>query len=136
VKANGRAHRMLRARPVDRLAEELEVMRALPGAEPDVDRRWVIRVTPDPYLRFDSNDYSLDPALVGRRVAVRAGQQEITAVALDSGEFACRHQRSFARHRTITMLEHARTLKERRGEQRQDVVVEQRPLAVYDELIA
>ncbi len=34
------------------------------------------------------------------------------------------------------MLEHARTLKERRGERQQDVVVEQRPLAVYDGLIA
>ncbi len=136
AKANSRAHRMLRARPVDRLAEELEVMRALPNAEPDVDRRWVTRVPPDPYLRFDSNDYSLDPGLVGRRVEVRAGQQQITAVALDSGELACRHQRSFARHRAITMLEHARTLKERRGERQQDVVVEQRPLAVYDGLIA
>ena len=135
-RANSRAHRMLRARPVDRLAEEQEVMRALPDAEPDVDRRWVLRVPPDPYLRFDSNDYSLDPSLVGRRVEVRAGQQEITAVALDSGQLACRHQRSFARHRTITMLEHARTLKKRRGEDRQDVVVEQRPLAVYDGLIA
>lgn len=136
VKANGRAHRMLRARPVDRLKEELETMRALPDAEPDVDRRWVMRVPPDPYLRFDSNDYSLDPGLAGRRVEVRAGQQEITAAALDSGELACRHQRSFAKHRTITMLEHARTLKERRGERQQDVVVEQRPLAVYDGLIA
>ena len=111
-------------------------MRALPAAGPDVDRRWVTRVPPDPYLRFDSNDYSLDPGLVGRRVEVRAGQQEITAVALDSGQLACRHQRCFAKHRTITMLEHARTLKERRGETRQEVVVEQRPLAVYDGLIA
>jgi hypothetical protein len=34
------------------------------------------------------------------------------------------------------MLEHARTLKARRGDDRQDVVVEQRPLAVYDGLIA
>jgi hypothetical protein len=136
VKANARAHRMLRARPVDRLAEELEMMRALPASEPDVDRRWVIRVPPDPYLRFDSNDYSSDPGLVGRRVEVRAGQQEITAVALNTGELGCRHERSFAKHRTITMLEHARRLKERRGEREQDVVVEQRPLAVYDGLIA
>jgi hypothetical protein len=65
-----------------------------------------MRVPPDPYLRFDSNDYSLDPGLVGRRVEVRAGQQEITAVVLDSGQLACGHQRSFAKHRTITMLEH------------------------------
>ena len=85
-------------------------MRALPDAEPDVDRRWVMRVPPDPYLRFDTNDYSLDPGLVGRRVEVRVSQREITAVALDSGELACRHERSFAKHRTITALEHARAL--------------------------
>ena len=69
---------------------------------------------PDPYLRFDTNDYSLDPALVGRRVEVRVSDREITAVALDSGELACRHARSFAKHRTITALEHARALKRRR----------------------
>ena len=31
-KANSRTHKTLRARPIDRLAEEREVMRALPGA--------------------------------------------------------------------------------------------------------
>jgi transposase len=133
-KANARAHRTLRARPVDRLGEELEVMRALPTSELDTDRRWVMRVPPDPYLRFDSNDYSLDPSLVGQRVEVRAGQREITAVALNTGALACSHERGFAKHRTITALEHARTLKERRGEP--ELVVEERPLAVYDGLIA
>jgi transposase len=133
-KANARAHRTLRARPVDRLAEELEVMRALPEHEPDVDRRWVMRVPPDPYLRFDTNDYSLDPGLVGRRVEVRASQRQVTASALDTGVLACRHERCFAKNRTVTALEHARTLKERRGER--EIVVEQRPLAVYDGLIA
>jgi hypothetical protein len=57
-------------------------------------------------------------------------------VALDSGERACRHERSFAKNRTITALEHARALRQRRGEPDPDVVVEQRPLARYDRLIA
>ena len=135
AKANARAHRMLRARPIDRLAEELPVMRALPLHEPDSDRRWVMRVPPDPYLRFDTNDYSLAPDLVGRRAEVRASQRELSAVALDTGELACRHERSFAKNRTITALEHARTLKERRGEHK-EISVEERPLAVYDGLIA
>jgi hypothetical protein len=39
-------------------------------------------------------------------------------------------------HFSMALDKHARSLKERRGEQRQDVVVEQRPLAVYDGLIA
>ena len=111
-------------------------MRALPEREPDVDRRWVTRVPPDPHLRFDTNDYSLDPELVGRRVEVRAGQREITAVALDTGELACRHQRCFAKNRTITALEHARALRRRRREPDDHPVVEQRALAVYDGLIA
>jgi hypothetical protein len=64
AKANARTHKTLRARPIDRLAEESAVMRALPDREPDVDRRWVTRVPPDPHVRCDTNDYSLDPNLV------------------------------------------------------------------------
>lgn len=137
-RANARTHKTLRARPIDRLVEERAVMRPLSAREPDVDRRWVTRVPADPYLRFDTNDYSLDPRLVGRRVEVRASQREISAVALDTGELACRHERSFAKHRTITALEHARALRERRGEPEPEpeLQVEQRPLAVYDALIA
>ena len=39
-----------------------QVMAPLPATPPDTDRRWVLRVPPDPYLRFDTCDYSLDPA--------------------------------------------------------------------------
>ena len=137
AKANARTHKTLRARPIDRLIEERELMRPLPARELDLDRRWVLRVPPDPHVRFDTNDYSLDPNLVGRRVEVRISQREIIAAALDSGELACRHDRVFAKHRTITALEHARTLRERRGEpDAGELVVEQRPLSVYDQLIA
>ena len=108
-------------------------MTPLPARAPDADRRWVIRVPPDPHLRFDTCDYSLDPGLVGRRVEVRVSQTEVTAVALDTGEVTCRHQRSFARHRTITDLAHARALKAGRTD---EPVVEIRPLARYDALIA
>ena len=111
-------------------------MRPLPEREPDVDRRWVVRVPPDPHVRFDTNDYSLEPNLVGRRVEVRASQREVIAVALDTGELACRHERSFAKHRAITALEHARALRERRGEPDAEVVVAQRPLERYDRLMA
>ena len=133
VRANARTHKTLRVRPVDRLAEELEVMAPLPAAMPDVDRRWVVRVPPDPVLRVDTNDYSLDPGLVGRRVEARVSQREVIAVALDTGELACRHQRSFAKHRTITDLAHARALRAGRDV---EPAVEIRPLARYDALIA
>ena len=133
-RANVRFHRTLRCRPADRLAEELQVMRPRPERLPDVDRRFVTRVPPDPYVRVDSNDYSLDPRLVGRRVELRISQREILAACLDTGELACRHRRSFARHRTITALEHARALRELRGAP-PEPEVEQRPLARYDALI-
>ncbi|MBO0731878.1 MAG: IS21 family transposase [Acidimicrobiaceae bacterium] len=134
-RANSRTHKTLRARPIDRLIEEREIMRPLPDREPDLDRRWVLRVPPDPHLRFDTNDYSLDPDLVGRRVEVRVSQREIMAVALDTGELACRHERLFAKHRTVTALEHARALRARHGG-KDEIVVETRPLSVYDQLIA
>lgn len=135
-KANGRMHKTLRCRPADRLAEERCAMRPWPDLVPDVDRRWVTRVPADPMLRFDTNDYSLDPRLVGRRVEVRVSQRQIVAVALDTGELACRHERSFAKHRSIIALEHARALRERRGEPDRELEVEIRPLAAYDALIA
>jgi transposase len=138
TRANPRTHKTLRCRPIDRLLEEHEVMAPLPGTPPDVDRRWVLRVPPDPYLRFDTNDYSLDPGLAGRRVEARVTDREVLAVALDTGELACRHPRSFAKHRTITALEHARTLKHQRHERRGSAEphVEIRSLAAYDALIA
>ncbi len=138
ARVNARQHRTTRARPVDRLAEELQLMTALPATAPDTDRRWVTRVPPDPYIRFDSCDYSLDPDLVGRKVEIRVSDAEILAVALDTGELACRHARSFARHRTITALEHARALKRRRDGNQDDrqPEVQTRSLDIYDALIA
>jgi hypothetical protein len=133
-RANARTHKTLRCRPVDRLAAEREQMSELP-AFPDLDRRWVTRVPADPFVRVDTNDYSLDPRLAGRRVEVRVSQREVIAVCLDSGELACRHARRFTRHRTITAIEHARAL---RSSPRTppEPQVETRPLARYDQLIA
>jgi hypothetical protein len=102
---------------------------------PDVDRRFVTRVSQQPYLRFDRNDYSLDPRLAGRRVEVRVSQREVSAVALDSGELACRHRRSFAGGLTFSDPAHQQTLERLRGERRHRLEVEIRPLARYDALI-
>jgi transposase len=134
ARANRRVHRTLRRRPIDLLAEERQALRPLPERAPDTARRWVLRVPPDPHVRVDTNDYSLDPALVGRRVEIRVDEHHVTAVALGTGALACRHQRCFAKHKTVTALEHARALKTaRRG--RAEPEVETRPLARYDALI-
>jgi hypothetical protein len=74
------------------------------------------------------------PGASSRRVELRISQREILAASLDTGELACRHVRSFARHRTITALEHARALRELRGAP-PEPEVEQRALARYDALI-
>ena len=136
-RANRRLHRGIRAVPSERWGEEREQMRALPDPMPDLDRRHVIRVPVQPYLRWDTNDYSLDPRFADRRVEVRVSQAEITATALDTGELAARHRRSFAKHLTFTDPDHQRALDELRGERRRprEPEVEIRPLARYDALI-
>jgi transposase len=133
-RANVRTHRALRERPIDRLAEERGFLRELPEHTPDVHRRLVLRVPPQPYVRVDTNDYSLGPALVGRRVEVVVSQRRVRGRALETGEAACDHERLFARHRTVTAHEHARALQQVRGEPA-EIEVERRPLARYDALI-
>lgn len=137
-KANNRQHRTIRGVPAQRLALERE-RSALGEVSLDTDRRRVVRVPQQPLVRVDRNDYSIDPRFAGRRVEVRVSQTGITARVLDTGELACRHGRVFAGHQTIVDPAHQNELerlRERRRGRRQDVLVEQRPLSVYDALIA
>jgi transposase len=130
-RANARTHRGIRAIPAERLEAERCRMRPLPARMPPSVERWAMRVPAQPFLRFDTNDYSLDPRFAGRRVEVRAGQRELVAVALDSGELVARHRRRFARHLTIADPAHELLL---HGESAEPEV-EIRPLARYDALI-
>ena len=140
-RANARVHRTLRERPVDRLARERERLRPLPALAPDLDRRLVLRVPPQPYVHFDRNDYSLDPRFVGRRVELRVSQREVIAVALDTGEPVCRHQRRFAGRLALTDPAHQLTLERLRAERYRErrpagEDVEVRDLSVYDRTAA
>jgi transposase len=136
-KANGRVHRTVRAVPAERLAEESARMRPLPVRMPDVDRRQVVRVPAQPFVRVDRNDYSIDPRFAGRRVELRVSQTDVIAVVLDTGELAARHRRVFAGGLTITDPAHQTRLERQREKRRQrhQVEVEIRPLARYDRLI-
>jgi transposase len=136
-RVNRRVHRTIRAVPVERLAEERQRMRPLPDRMPDTDRRQVMRVPAQPYVRLDRNDYSIDPRFVGRRVEVRVAQEYVTAAVLDTGELACRHRRAFAGGLTITDPAHQSELERQRSRRRQrhEVDVEVRPLSRYDQLI-
>jgi hypothetical protein len=136
-KVNQRVHRAIRAVPTERLDQERMRMRPLPGRLPDLDRRSVVRVPQQPYLRIDRNDYSVDPRFAGRRVEVRVSQTHVTAAVLDTGELACRHRRVFAGGLTFTDPQHQTELDRQRVRRRQrhDVDVEIRPLSRYDRLI-
>ncbi len=50
-------------------------MRPVSALMPDVDRRQVLRVPAQPYVRVDRNDYSIDPRFVGQRVELRVSQE-------------------------------------------------------------
>jgi transposase len=137
-KVNSRNHRTIRGVPVERLAEERQ-QRPLGEVTLDTDRRWVLRIPQQPLVRVDRNDYSVDPAFAGRRVEVRVSQREITATVLDTGEPAARHARVFAGGLTIVDPAHRDELelqRQRRRRGRHQVDVQQRPLSVYDALIA
>ena len=136
-KANRRVHRTDPRRPRRAAGQGAERMRRLPARMPDVDRRQVLRVPAQPFVRVDRNDYSIDPAFAGRRVEVRVSQTEVTAVVLDTGELAARHQRVFAGGLTLTDPAHQTQLERQREQRRQrhQVEVEIRPLSRYDALI-
>lgn len=136
-KVNGRTHRTVRGVPAERLAKE-RAQRPLGRVRVETDRCWVARVPQQPLIRIDRNDYSLDPVFAGRRVEVRASQTEITATVLDTGELAARHARVFAGFQTIVDPAHQGQLERQRKRRRQrhQVDVQQRPLSVYDALIA
>ena len=112
-------------------------MRPLPARMPDSDRRQVLRVPAQPFVRIDRNDYSIDPRFAGRRVEVRVSQTEVMAVVLDTGELAARHRRVFAGGLTVTDPAHQTELERQRATRRQrnEIEVEIRPLSRYDRLI-
>ena len=136
-RANPRFHRGIRAVPAERLIEERERMRSLTSPMPSTALRSVLRVPAQPYFRFDTNDYSLDPRFAGRRVELTIGQRPITAIALDSGELCARDARSFVRHLTFTDPAHQAELDRLRSNRRRghEVDVELRRLSRYDALI-
>jgi transposase len=136
-KANDRMHRTVRAVPAERLAEEKKRMRLLPARMPDVDRREVLRVPAQPFVRVDRNDYSIDPAFAGRRVELRVSQTEVAAIVLDTGQLAAKHRRVFAGGLTITDPAHQTELERQRTRRRlrHEVDVEIRPLSRYDAVI-
>ena len=70
--ANARVVRTIKARPVDLLEADRAAMLALPPVAAGVGWRNQVRLGRDYYVRVDTNDYSVDPAVIGRMVDVAA----------------------------------------------------------------
>ncbi len=140
TKANARTMRVLGCTPGDRVAADRAAMLPLPPVPPAAGWRRSMRLPRDHYVRLDSNDYSVHPAVIGRRVEVHADLDRVWVTC--EGNLVADHARVWARHQSITDFEHAVAAKQlRRG--RADLLrplpateqVEIRSLGVYDQAL-
>jgi hypothetical protein len=133
-RANNRIHGTTRRRPAEAIYEDRGSMMGFPPVLPDPSRRFTTRLPRDHYVRVDTNDYSVNPRFVGRRVEVRVTLDEVIATC-DGTEIA-RHRRCLATQQTLLQPDHARVLRTMRVEAQLastlDGEVEQRDLTVYD----
>lgn len=116
-KANTRVVRTIKARPIDLLDADLAGMLPLPPVPPVVGWSNRIRLGRDYYVRLDSNDYSVDPVVIGRIVDVAADLD--TVEVRHDGRLVAVHDRVWARGMTITdptHLEAAKVLRQRFGQ--------------------
>jgi hypothetical protein len=134
VAANHRIHATTKVRPREAMAEDKGAMLGFPPVLPDTSLRWSTRLPRDHYVRVDTNDYSVNPRYVGRRVQVRVDLDSVVVTC--EGTEVARHRRCLASHQSILAPEHARILRAMRAEEavaaEPDAEVEERDLAVYD----
>lgn len=136
VRANHRHHRVLGCRPADRVEADKAAMMALPPVPPSVGWRNSSRLPRDHYVRCNGNDYSVHPAVVGRRIEVTVDLGRVRVWC--GGALVADHPRVWAKHQTISDPDHvdaARLLRRTRFEvisTPAHVEVEQRRLADYD----
>jgi transposase len=105
VRANSRQHRTLGCRPIERWEADRAAMLALPPVAPMVGWRTGLRLPRDHYVRLDANDYSVDPAAVGRHVQVTADLHRVMVSC--QGRVVADHARCWAKHQTLTDPKHA-----------------------------
>lgn len=101
---NTRPRRALGCAPTDRIAADRHAMLALPPVAPATGWRASTRLARDHYIRLDSNDYSVHPAVIGRRVEVIADLDRVRVLC--DGRPVADHQRVWAKHQTISDAEH------------------------------
>ena len=137
--ANTRWHRRLECRPADRIAADKAAMIGLPPVPPACGWHKTARLPRDYYVRLDGNDYSVDPAVIGRRIEITADLVRVR-VSCD-GRVVADHERCWAKHQTLTDPAHLQAARALRSARRLAVVpgpqpdeVEQRDLSVYDQI--
>jgi transposase len=101
---NTRWRRHLECSPADRIAADKAAMTGLPPVAPVTGWRRMARLPRDHYVRLDTNDYSVDPAVIGRRIEIAADLGRVR-VSCD-GRVVADHERAWARHQTITDSAH------------------------------
>jgi transposase len=102
--ANRRWRRAMGCAPIDRLAADKQAMLPVPPVAPATGWRGSLRLPRDYYVRLDSNDYSVDPAVIGRRVELVADLERVRVFC--DGRLAADHERIWARHQTLTDPSH------------------------------
>jgi transposase len=133
---NTRQRRALGCAPTDRITADRQAMLTLPPVAPVTGWRSSTRLARDHYVRLDSNDYSIHPAVIGRRIEVIADLHGVRALC--DGRVVADHERVWAWHQTISDPEHvaaARALRRDRVGVLRPVAepdVEQRALGDYD----
>jgi transposase len=100
VLVNQRPRRVLGCAPADRIGADRAAMLRLPPVAPVTGWRSSLRLPRDHYIRLDGNDYSVHPAVIGRRVEVTADLDRVQAVC--DGRLVADHRRCWARHQTIS----------------------------------
>ena len=84
--------------PAERLDADRQAMLPLPLIPPVTGWRVAMRAGPRPLVRFDSNYYSIDPALTGREIELTADLKQVRV--LFEGELAAEHERIWAWNQT------------------------------------
>ena len=100
VLVNQRHRRVLGCAPADRIEADRAAMLPLPPVAPVTGWRSSLRLPRDHYVRLDANDYSVHPAVVGRRVEVAADLERVQVWS--DGRLVADHGRCWARHQTIS----------------------------------
>jgi hypothetical protein len=102
--ANSRVVRTIKAAPVDLIDADRAAMLALPPIPLHLGWRNKIRLGRDYYVRLDTNDYSVDPRMIGRMVDVTADLERVRVRA--DGRIVAEHPRIWARGGTLTDPSH------------------------------